>query len=399
MWTRRRFLHATAATGSAILVPALGGEGHARAANAPEPVLVFLMLRGAADGMSLVIPRGDDRYYATRPRVAVPRGEELVLDSFYGLHPSLAPLLPLYQRGGLALLHAVGSPDPTRSHFAAQDHLERAVLEGSKVKSGWLNRLLSAAGEGNAFAGVSLGVTPTTSLQGPLPTVAIPEIDDYDISGSLVEERRRALTTMYRHAENDALRNAALEAFASIDVLERFAPAARAAFPGTDLGRALRDAASLIRGGVGVRAVALDVQGWDHHSGAVKRTNSSAKQLAEALAAFYEDLGTFGDSTLTLVATEFGRTAAENGSGGTDHGHGAVMMALGGGVVGGRVLTRGGWPGLEPENLWQERDLAVTTDFRDVIAEVAWSHMKLRRLETILPEFDPDPSRFPGLFR
>ena len=390
--TRRRFLTGAAAGFAALAWPGAGrGQGSDR-------VLVALFLRGAADGLNLVVPHGDPDYYALRPGVRVSPGTELDLDGFYGLHPALAPLLPLYSSNELVWVHAAGSPHDSRSHFDAQDFMERAAPGDPTVATGWLNRYLQAAGIAPGHAGITIGTGTSPALQGDVPTLSFKSLARFQLTGARRARRRDALEAMYSWTSARLLGQAAEGAFATVDLLGQVVPTPAVAYPLTGFGAAMQEVAALIKADIGVRVVSVSLGGWDHHSNELTRLEGVANDLAATLAAFHADLGVDASRTLTLGMTEFGRTAAENGSGGTDHGHGSVMLALGGGVSGGQVVTAGGqWPGLGPADLFEGRDLAVTTDFRDVFAEVLDRHMGLADLAPVFPGFQPSPSSHPGI--
>ncbi len=401
--TRRQFLKTGAVGLTAFFVPALAGRA-ARAAT-PSAVLVVIYMRGGADGLNMVIPAGDPLYYTSRPTIRIPAGTELPLDGFFGLNPQLSDLLPLYAAGELAFIHACGSPATTRSHFLSQSFMERGAPGNNAVKDGWLNRYLAIGGGDRAVAGISLKNSKVRALAGAAPSLAFPRIDEFKLTGNFAAERRAALTARYALLVDTVLGRSMVDALAAIDVVGNVSTATDVVYPtsptGDPLGAALADAAALIKAEIGVRVIAIDVPGWDHHAdtdGAMRRAGG---YLAAALPAFRTDLGARTATTLTLCMTEFGRRVKENGAGGSDHGHGTVMMALGGGITGGRVLTRGGqWPGLAPEQLWNGQDLAVTTDFRDVFAEVLHRHLgiSLGDCGSILPGFAVDPTTFPGLY-
>jgi uncharacterized protein (DUF1501 family) len=402
MISRRLLLKTGAVALSAFVLPRV------RRAWAAErtPVLVALYLRGGADGLNLVVPAGDPAYYASRPTIAVPAGHELPLDGLFGLNPALAPLLPLYESGALAFVHAAGSPDPSRSHFDCQDFMERAAPGDRTRVDGWLARYLAVAGGGRSIAGVTLRNARAKALQGSAPSLAFASLGALSFTGSHVEERHAVLDARYGVVTEQTgaarlLGESAAQALDAIDLLATVSRATSVAYPPSDLGNALADAAALIKSEIGVRAIAVDLGGWDHHTDTADRTAEVGGDLAASLAAFSADLGAHAPSTLTLAMTEFGRRVAENGGRGTDHGHGGVMMALGGGVRGGRVLLAGGaWPGLATAKLYRGQDLAVTTDFRSVFAEALHRHLRVGTSDVaaILPGFTIDPSTFPGLY-
>ncbi len=373
-----------------------------------KKVLVVLFLRGGADGLSMVPPVGDPDYPALRPTLALARpgaGSEaaLRLDDTFGLHPALAPLAPLYAQGSLAFIHAVGSPRPTRSHFDAQDFLE-AGTPGQRAHDGWLNRALGAlpATAPSAFRAVALGPTLPRSLWGEAPAVSFGSLAEFRLRGGA---RRLAagqtFEALYASAVDEALRATGVDAFEALRALDEARlfnrpPEHGARYPASPLGRRLQDVARLIKADVGVQLAATDAGGWDTHlaQGAAKGPLATRlEDLAEAVAAFAADLGPRLDDVCLVTLTEFGRTAKENGNRGTDHGTGSVISVLGGAVRGGRVLGR--WPGLARAQLFEERDLAVTTDFRAVLAEVVQRHLSLESTAEIFPGFTGDP---PGLF-
>lgn len=399
---RRQFLRALLGMGIGSTAARLAGpalllrSGPARAAGA-EPVLVTLFLRGGADALSLVVPHGDPAYAAARRTTALERRDLHDLDGFFGLHPELGPLARFYRDGRLAVVHACGSPDPTKSHARSQAYLETAVPGDPTVAVGWLNRFAQAASLSDSWALVGLGRTTPRSMAGPGPHLALPSVAGFGAVGTRSEERVRAIAELGEAtggAYGQAARNAvqALDAIASVEVRPRVA------YPATPTAASLRDVAGLIRARIGVRVVAVDMGGWDTHHAAPARIASRAHELAGALAAFADDLGGELDRTLVLVMSEFGRRVAQNEAAGFEHGRGGMMLALGGNVRGGRVLLRGGrWPGLAREHLLDGLDLAVTTDFRDVFAEVLDRHMGLRRLAPVFPGFSVASSRYPGI--
>lgn len=395
--SRREFLKSAAVTASALAIPTALAP-RARAAGG-EPVLVSIFLRGAADGLGLVVPHGDPYYYQARPGLAVPKGTELDLDGFFGFHPELAPLLPIYRANRLAVLHAIGSPDPSRSHFDAQDFAERAAPGDFSVYDGWLNRYLVAIGSESSLAAVTIGNAKALSLAGDAPSLAFWSLADLRLAGRFASQRRAALEQIYQSVQATLLGRSAGEFFGGIDQVAAIRNDSAVVYPDTPFARSLRDVAALIRADLGLRVVALDLDGWDHHESGSDGMYWMAKTLAEGLAAFDRDLGAAAGRTLVVTTTEFGRTLAENGSGGSEHGHGSVAFVMGGAVRGGRVLLQGGrWPGLARAQLFEEQDLAVTTDFRDLFAEVLHRHMGLPTLAPVLPGHPVSASRYPGLF-
>lgn len=396
--SRRDFLKTGAVGLGAFFLPP--GLARVASASTTAPVLVALYLRGGVDGLNQVVPAGDPIYYDVRPNIQVLPGEEIPLDGFYGLHPALGPLHALYQSQELAFIHACGSPDSSRSHFDAQDFMESAAPGDKTVGDGWLNRYLLSAGRTDAVSGISLNSSKIRSLTGDAPSLAFRRITDFRLRGSLQEERRLALESRYALIPGSLLGTNVLDGFSALDRVASVDTSTTVTYPSGGLARALREAAALVKADIGVGVVAIDTGGWDHHSNEVGRILDRNTDLAASLAAFHQDLGDCANTTLTLCMTEFGRNVAENGNLGTDHGRGGVMLALGGGIAGGRVITANGWPGLEPENLESGRDLAVTTDFRDVFAEALVRHMGASVSETgpVFPDFTVSQASFPGLY-
>lgn len=390
-----------------------------------KKALVAIFQRGAADGLNMVVPFGDKQYYALRPTINIPEprlgpagstgeGRSLIdLDGFFGFHPSLAPLKPLFDARELAVIHAVGSPDNTRSHFDAQDYMESATPGVKSAEDGWLNRYLQAAPEAEStpFRAVALAPRMPRTLQGPAGALAIEDLRAFRLraspnqhlpSGTPLEG---AFAALYASASDPLLTHTARETFDAVSALERmgvesYQPANGAEYPRGPLGRSLAQVAQLIKQDVGLEVAFAEVGGWDHHvneGGVEGQLASSLKLFSDALAAFRQDLGDRMADVLALTMTEFGRTARENGNRGTDHGHSSVMFALGGPVRGGKVY--GQWPGLGPDQLYEGRDLALTTDFRDVFAEALvrhLGHLGARHTPAVFPGFDVSPQRFRG---
>ena len=393
--SRRGLLGAAALTG-------LAGAGVSTQLAYAAPgytgdTLVVLSLHGGFDGLSALAPIGDPDYYKARPAIGVPKAQVIAGDGSFGLHPALAPLLPLWKSGKLAGVHAVGQSNPTRSHFAAMEAMENAA-PGTSLRTGWLGRMLGATGASGALAGVSVGAAmPDRLFAGPAPSVSMAGIDKFTLAGdSSARPRAAALRAMY--ADAPALQAApalaadkALTASAAVRA-SSYTPANGATYPATELGAALRDVARLIKAKVGLATAAVDCGDWDMHEGlgaAVKgqRMHDNLTDLALALAAFAADLGPEGMNSVTLLTiSEFGRRVQENGSRGADHGHGNAMLLLGGGVKGGQVYAK--WPGLAPAAL-VAGDLAVTTDYRSVIGEVLQKRCGLGSLAEVFPSVAP----------
>ncbi|GIM93107.1 DUF1501 domain-containing protein [Paractinoplanes toevensis] len=393
--SRRGLLGAAALTG-------LAGAGVSTQLAFAAPgytgdTLVVLSLHGGFDGLSAIAPIGDTDYYRARPTIALPKSQVIAGDGTFGLHPALNPLLPLWKGGKLAAVHAVGQPNPTRSHFAAMDAMENAA-PGTSIRSGWLDRMLGGTGATGPLAGVSVGgAMPSRLFAGPVPAVSMAAIDKFTLAGDSVKRpMAAALTAMYAdappHLAGPALAaGKALTATAAIRGTT-YTPANGAAYPATELGGALRDVARLIKSKTGLVTAAVDCGDWDMHDAlgtATKgqRMHDNLTDLALALAAFATDLGPAGMNGVTLLTiSEFGRRVQENASHGADHGHGNAMLLLGGGVRGGKVYTN--WPGLSPGAL-VAGDLAATTDYRSVIGELLQKRCGFGSLSEVFPGIEP----------
>ncbi len=364
--------------------------------------LVCIFLRGGADGLNMVVPHGDDEYYSHRPIIGIPRpddngasdGRTKDLDGFFGLHPALAPLHDIYAAGDMAFIHATGSPDETRSHFEAMDLMERGATENGDY-TGWLARHLATLDSGNSSSlrAVGLGDMLPASLTGAVSSTALQSIADYHLGGrpERVGQMTRLLQTLYEQNQ-DMLTVAAQQTFASIEVLSQIDTAGYVAngraYQENEFGQAMRLVAQLIKADVGVEVACIDLGGWDTHvaqGGTVGSMAGLLAELAEGLAAFYEDLQAQMDGVTVVVMSEFGRRLQENGGLGTDHGHGNMMMVLGGGINGGRVYAN--WPGLHDEQLVGPGDLAVTIDYRDVLGELIQKRLNNPLLPDIFPGY------------
>lgn len=394
---RRTFLRRSALGCAALGLPAFDLRS-ASAATSNAPVLVTVFMRGAADGLNLVVPERDRTHYnALRPNIKLATKDLLALDSNFGLHPALKPLHGLFKSGDLAVLHAAGSPHASRSHFESMDYMERAN-PGSNSGAGWLNNTLGVLGASTAAPSPLQGIgfpREALSLSGTVPTFSAGSLD---VATAVTGSRRTALEAMFAGVAGGPAGNAR-RGFRVMDELAAVNRATAVSYPASPFGMALKDTAALIKGGTPVRVVALELGGWDHHTDELNRMNGMAAALAGGLAAFWSDLGAAEKArTVVLTMTEFGRTAKENGSGGTDHGHGSVMFALGGAIRGGRVVTK--WPGIAPAQLNEGRDLKVTTDFRNVFSEILHKHMAVRPVDqaNIFPGFTVKTADYPGLF-
>jgi uncharacterized protein (DUF1501 family) len=395
-----KFRDCTLTRRGALALGALAGAGVSTRAAFAGPgytgdTLVVVSLRGGFDGLSAIAPIGDPDYYRARPAIALPKSQVIAGDGTFGLHPALAPLLPQWQAGKLAAVHAVGQTNPTRSHFAAMEAMENAA-PGTPIRTGWLDRMLGGTGATGQLAGISLGhARPARLFAGPAPAVSMASIDKFTLAGDSAKRPiAAALSRMY--ADAPALQAAAaLAADTSLHATATLRAAGyqpAATYPDSDLGAALRDVARLIKTGSGLAAAAVDCGDWDMHDAlgtAVKgeRMHDNLTDLASALAAFAADLGPAGmASTTVLTISEFGRRVAENASRGADHGHGNAMLLLGGAVRGGRVYTA--WPGLSPAALL-DGDLAVTTDYRAVIGELLQKRCGFGALDGVFPGVKP----------
>ena len=373
----------------------------AAAAESRQRVLITIFQRGAVDGLNMVVPFGERAYYAARPSIAIgPPGTTpdaaIDLDGFFGFHPRLAPLKPLFDSRQLGVVHACGSPDPTRSHFDAQDYMESATPGVKSTPDGWLNRYLHARDHQKAtpFRAVALAPQLPRSLQGLAPALAIGQIDRFGIrAGQNTEMAQSSFESEYAAAADRALKTTSRDAFDAIRMLknadpQRYAPANGAEYPPSGYGLALRQIAQLVKANVGLEVAFAESGNWDHHANEGAAFGQIANRLddfARGIAALVRDLGDRMQDVVILTMSEFGRAVVENGSRGTDHGHGNAMLVIGGAVRGGKVYGR--WPGLAPEQRHEGRDLAITTDFRAVFNEVVRGHLGLQDTRTVFPGF------------
>lgn len=370
-------------------------------------VLVVVFLRGAADGLNMIIPHGEEDYYRLRPTLAVSRPDDprveadkraLDLDGFFGLHPAMASLQEIWQAGHLAVVHASGTPDDSRSHFRSMELMERGVSTSGGPGSGWINRHLATLETGNPspFRALGLGNRVPQSLQGTVPAAALRSIADFHLGGDIQLAERLQSTIRAMYQGSDSLHHVARESLQILATLRSLEapsnpPRANPAYPSTEFGFAMQQAATLIHAEVGLEVAAIDLGGWDTHfaQGSIEGLMANLmSDLSQGLAAFYHALAGRRDQVTLVVMTEFGRRAQENASLGTDHGRGGIMLLLGGNVRGGRVHTR--WPGLQEEQLVDPGDLAVTTDYRDVLAEICKHRLGNTALEELFPDFTPN---------
>jgi len=414
--SRRIFLRGAAVTMVGAGAAPLWLQRAALAAESPgkrKKILVAIFQRGAADGLNIVVPHGDPNYYPLRPSIAVPRpssakqGDTAIdLDGFFGLHPSLAPLKPIWDRNQLAIVHAAGSPDPTRSHFDAQDYMESGTPGLKATADGWLNRALPAvSGKPSPVRAVSLGPALPRTLRGSNSVVAVESIASFGIRD---EATAQVLKTMYGGSRDALLGDTGRETFEAVAMLKAiqqtaYQPAQGAKYPTGKFGDSLKQIAQLIKADAGVEVAFADLGGWDHHVNEIGQ-KASVGQLANrldefgaSLAAFYQDMGDRMEDVVVVTMSEFGRTAKENGNRGTDHGHANAMFVMGGPVKGGKVY--GDWPGLAAEQLYEHRDLALTTDFRAVLGEAVYSHLGNKTIRSVFPNYTAGPEKFRGILR
>jgi len=375
-----------------------------------RPVLVCLFQRGAVDGLSMIVPHGDRVYYEERPRIAIAERDVVDLDGYFGLHPRLATLKTLWDNKSLAVIHAVGSPDATRSHFDAQDYMESGTPGVKSTGDGWMNRYCQHDREhaDTPFRAVAFGPQLPRILAGSAPSLAIDDLQAFGLrvpQEAARDRLTRAFEELYDGAGTGLLASSSREGFEAVQMLKRadptqYRPDAGADYPPGRLGKTLLQIAQLIKADVGLEIAFADCSGWDTHVNQGSSEGQLAARLRElglALAAFNRDLGDRMRNIVVLTMSEFGRTIRENGNSGTDHGHATAMLALGGPVNGGRVLGR--WPGLGVEQRFEGRDVAVTTDFRDLFGEILTRHLGTTDLSSIFPGYTPSPARFLGAIR
>ena len=406
--TRRVFLRNS---GLAVVGTAAVPAFLRRAAYAVESLgiknkrLVVIFQRGAADGLNIVVPHAEQAYYAMRPSINIPRNAVIDLDGFFGLHPSLSPFQPLWNQRQLAIVHAAGSPDPSRSHFDAQDFMESGTPGVKATDDGWLNRTLRSLPDSDAnsaFRAIAMGPSLPRILSGSEPAVALNDINDFGVGGRNPNAMPISNTfeAMYDQSVDSVLHGTGQETFEAVKMLKaadpsKYTPAAAANYPKGRFGDSLKQLAQLIKANLGVQVAFADIGGWDHHVNEGSTQGQIAnvlREFSQSLAAFWIDLGDLGEDTVVVTMSEFGRTARENGNRGTDHGHANVMFVIGGPVKGGKVYGR--WPGLDQSQLYEGRDLALTTDFRRVIGEAVYRHLGNKDLNQVFPGFDNQPGQF-----
>ncbi|HEX4899205.1 MAG TPA: DUF1501 domain-containing protein [Pyrinomonadaceae bacterium] len=385
-----------------FLQRALLAQSQERLTGGRRKTLIAIFQRGAVDGLNMIVPYGERNYYELRPSIAIPKPAAgnaeaaLDLDGFFGLHPAMASLKPFWERKQLAIVHASGSPDNTRSHFDAQDYMESATPGRKGTPDGWLNRYLQSKTDSHRslFRAVSMTQTMPRILQGSAPTLAISNLNDFAIrAGRSSANVQGGFEAIYEQTVNDVLGGTGKETFAAVNYLKQvnpgqYQPENGAVYPRTAFGNSLFQIGQLLKAQVGLEVAFTDIGGWDTH---VNQGNARGQlalrlqDLSNGIAALATDLGKRMDDVVILTMSEFGRTVRENGNRGTDHGHANAMLMIGNNVQGGKI--HGAWPGLENDQLYEGRDLALTTDFRDVFAEVAKKHLGTKNLQAVFPGY------------
>ena len=407
--TRRGFMKggALALVGTSVipsfLTRSIYAEMTTAAANKKKLVVIFQ--RGACDGLNVVVPYTEKNYYSMRPTIAIQPNEVIDLNGFFGLHPQMAAFKPLYDQGHLAIVHAVGSPDPSRSHFDAQDYMESGTPGVKVTPDGWLNRALQTeplTGKPTAFRAVALGTDVPRTLQGKVPAIAVANLADFSVAGKgpQTSSISNAFQAMYDESTDAVLHGTGEETFEAVKMLKaadpaKYQPAAGVSYPNTAFGNSMKQIAQLLKANLGVEAAFSDIGGWDTHQnqgGANGQLANRLKEFSETIAAFWQDMGSDQENITLVTMSEFGRTARQNGTGGTDHGHANVMFVLGGAVKGGKIY--GKWPGVADEQLNEGRDLKVTTDFRNVLGEAAYKSLGSRQLDVVFPQANVDLRTF-----
>jgi len=385
-----------------------------------KKILICIFQRGAVDGLSMVVPFGDKAYYEARSDIAImeptlkagPQGV-IDLDGFFGFHPNMAALLPAYKNGHLAVIQACGSPSTSRSHFDAQDFMECGVADDKSIRTGWLNRTLLQCPEDRAkltpFRAVSMTAILPRTLQGDQEALAIPDLKTFGVGttgftpADMTAKAANGFEGMYDSAVGDLVHGTGKEAFDAIGMLHaadptKYKPQNGASYPNGEFGRSLMQIAQMIKANIGVEVAFAEVGGWDTHANQGGANGQLANRFTEfsgSLAALCQDLGDRMNDVVILTMSEFGRTVRQNGNRGTDHGHATCFMVLGGPVRGGRVYGR--WPGLAREQLFEGRDLMLTTDYRDVFAEIAQNHLGARDVNNVFPNYRVNPGNYKGL--
>jgi uncharacterized protein (DUF1501 family) len=410
MQTNRRFFlrnGALAIAGTAAIPSFLVRSVMAEATATTGRRLVVIFQRGAADGLNVVVPYRERNYYDMRPGIAIPQNQVLDLDGFFGLHPSLAPFKPLYDQGHLAIVHAAGSPDMSRSHFDAQDFMESGTPGFKGTEDGWLNRALQEEDlrhrqQHTAFRALALGSQVPRTLTGKVPAIALASVNSFAVGGHgpASSPAANAFQAMYGQSGDSIFQSTGEETFEAVKMLHdanpaQYKPAPGIEYPNNEFGNNMKQIAQLLKSNLGVEAAFTDVGGWDTHQnqgGVNGQLADRLREFSSAIAAFWHDMGDEAGNITLVTMSEFGRTARQNGTGGTDHGHANAMFVLGGQVKGGKVYGR--WPGLANDQLNQGRDLAVTTDFRQVLGEAVTQSIGARNLEFVFPGAQLRQDRF-----
>lgn len=407
MATRRAFLRNSGVAMFGIGTSPVWLERAMAGTTGRKKILVAIFQRGAADGLNIVVPHAEKAYYAGRPGIAIPQpgrseAAAMELDGFFGLNPNLKALKPIFDEKKLAMVHACGSPDPTRSHFDAQDYMESGTPGLKATRDGWLNRTLSNEAEKSPIRAVSLGPVLARTLRGGNPAIAMNSVKDFQVRDKMAGDD---YMSRYAASLDTQMKGTGKDTFEAIRLLEtlrkvEYKAGNDAVYPNGRLGTSLKQIAQMIKADAGLEVAFADLGGWDHHVNEVGATAligplaNLLREFGDSLAAFYQDLGARMEDVVLVSMSEFGRTARENGNRGTDHGHANVMFTMGGQLAGGKVYGR--WPGLEREQLYEGRDLDVTTDFREVLGEVITQHLGQKELARVFPGFN---SKAPlGLF-
>jgi uncharacterized protein (DUF1501 family) len=406
---RRFLLHkgALALAGTTTIPSFLVRSLLAETSAVPSRRLVVIFQRGAADGLNIVVPWREKNYYSMRPSIAIPQKQVIDLDGFFGLHPSLDPFKPLYDAGHLAIVHAAGSPDMSRSHFDAQDYMESGTPGIRSTQDGWLNRALQAEDLNNrrqqsAFRALALGPEVPRTLAGKVPALALGNVNNFAVAGRgpSPSPAASAFQAMYGDSGDQVFHAAGEETFEAVRMLRaanpaQYTPRNGADYPASEFGNRMKQIAQLLKSNLGVEAAFTDVGGWDthHNQGSVEgQLSNRLRDFSATIAAFWRDMGDDAENITLVTMSEFGRTARENGTGGTDHGHANAMFVLGGNVKGGKVHGR--WPGLDNHQLNEGRDLTLTTDYRQVLGELVNKTIGAANLDLVFPGAQISNTRF-----
>jgi uncharacterized protein (DUF1501 family) len=409
----RRFLlrhGALALAGTAALPEFLLRSAMAETTGARNQRLVVVFQRGAMDGLNVVVPYCEKSYYKMRPAIAIAQNQVMDLDGFFGLHPAMADFKSLYDQGHLAVVQAVGSPDTTRSHFDAQDYMESGTPGTKSTTDGWLNRALQCEDRAGhqkhtAFRALVLGAEVPRTLVGKVGAVAVNNVNNFSVAGHgpTPSAAANAFESMYNNSEDRIFHVAGDATFDAVKMLRdanlaRYVPASGVEYPNSEFGTRMKQIAQLLKANLGVETAFTDAGGWDTHQnqgGADGQLADRLRDFSTSIAAFWRDLGDSAENVTLVTMSEFGRTVRENGTGGTDHGHANVMFVLGGSIHGGKVY--GHWPGLEDEQLYEGRDLALTTDYRLVLGELLSRNLGAKSMEIVFPGAKLASSHFLGM--